>query len=130
MPGDHVRSEGRNNGSKVRIKALAGCLAAIVLAACGPASPFIVGGARSNPLVPSTQQSGSPPAMRAPDYESDIRVLRGPYLQSVTDHSIVRVWQTDQPGNGQVAYGEPGTPPTRAVDQAVSVAREMTRRVW
>ncbi len=33
-------------------------------------------------------------------------LTRGPYLQSVTTSTIIVVWETDQPSQGEVAYGE------------------------
>jgi len=53
-------------------------------------------------------------------------VVLGPYLQSVTDHSVIIAWQIDQPRDGQVAYGEAGSLRSRAVDRPASVDHAIT----
>jgi hypothetical protein len=42
--------------------------------------------------------------------------VRGPYLQQPTDHSVVVVWATREPGPAQVRYGPAGTGTRIAVD--------------
>lgn len=45
----------------------------------------------------------------------DCRLVRGPYLQSVTPYTIVVAWETDRPSRGEVAYSE-----TLALDRRVA----------
>ncbi len=49
---------------------------------------------------------------------SDAGVLRGPYLQQVTDLSAIVVWTTREAGNGQVRYSTTGGPTLSAAAEA------------
>jgi Big-like domain-containing protein/calcineurin-like phosphoesterase family protein/purple acid phosphatase-like protein len=52
-------------------------------------------------------------------------ILRGPYLQQVTDASAIVVWTTRQPGAGSVRYAETaGTPRTTAAESHVFPAAQ------
>jgi predicted phosphodiesterase len=54
--------------------------------------------------IPTSSPTSTPTAthVSAPD----TKIVRGPYLQSVTTDSIIVVWETDRPGPGEVTYGE------------------------
>ena len=41
-----------------------------------------------------------------PTTSLDTVLTRGPYLQSVTTNTVIVVWETEQPSQGEVAYGE------------------------
>ena len=49
---------------------------------------------------------------------SDLGILRGPYLQQVTDTSAIVVWTTRSPGTGQIRYAPAGGSTTSVTAQA------------
>ncbi len=53
-------------------------------------------------------------------------LLRGPYLQSVTDNSVIVVWETDRPSHGAVVYGETEEYGASVADSAIGARHAVT----
>ena len=65
----------------------------------------------------------SSPATSAP---AGVALVRGPYLQSVAAHSIVVVWETGSPSQGEVVVGETEAYGLRAANPAVEARHAVT----
>jgi len=76
------------------------------------------------PPTPTPNPSPSPSPTSLPI--SDARLVRGPYLQSVTPNSVIVVWETDVPGSGEVAYGETDLYSARATDGTIGARHAVT----
>ena len=79
-----------------------------------PSAPAPTLGAIPTPPVTALPASTPlPTIVRTPD----VALLRGPYLQSATPHSIIVVWETDLPGQGEISYGTSEALSQRVMDQ-------------
>lgn len=74
--------------------------------------------------VPTSTPSPSPPP--PPPLASDVFLVRGPYLQSVTANSVIVVWETDVAAPGEVVYGETPSDMVRVSDPTVSTRHALT----
>ncbi len=63
----------------------------------------------------------SPPAatLAPPSPSPEIALARGPYVQSVTPHTAIVVWETDRPSQGGLVYGETAAFGSRVVSPAM-----------
>jgi predicted phosphodiesterase len=73
---------------------------------------------------PTTEPTAEPTSTPTSSY--DIAIIRGPYLQSVTTDSIIVVWETDQPSQGEVVFGETEGYSVSANDPEVSTRHAVT----
>jgi len=74
--------------------------------------------------MPTATPTPSPTPTPVPS--SDVALIRGPYVQSVTSDSIVVVWETDLPSTGEVAYGETAAYGAGAADPTVTTRHAIT----
>ncbi len=109
----NVESETRN--LKCALVASVVCATLVGLTACQPVMsdvlspvptvrvylPHIVGMSAPTPTLTLT-----PTPTPTPVPTTDLALIRGPYLQSVTTSTIIVAWETDLSGLGEVAYGE------------------------
>ena len=71
-----------------------------------PAGTYTLTAVATDDRFASTTSSAVPIAIvSAP---GTVTLVRGPYVQQPTDHSMVVVWATRQPGAAEVRYGRPG----------------------
>jgi hypothetical protein len=68
----------------------------------------------------------TPTPTSTPAPTPDCALTRGPYLQSVTQHSIIVVWETDRPSAGEVAFGRSAAYTTRQADTATGTRHAVT----
>jgi hypothetical protein len=79
------------------------------------------------PTVPPSPTTTRPEVEPSPPpVTSSVTVVRGPYLQSVTQDSVVVLWDTDVPSVGGVAFWEDGLPVSRVVDLTVAARHVVT----
>ena len=77
--------------------------------------------------TPTPTTIPTPPLVTASaSVTTTISFIHGPYLQSVTTDSIIVAWETGQPGQGEVAYGETGAYGLRVADPAVAARHAVT----
>jgi predicted phosphodiesterase len=57
---------------------------------------------------------------------TDLALIRGPYLQSVTTSTLIVAWETDLPGPGEVAYGETAEYGSSVADSATGTRHAVT----
>lgn len=126
--------------TKKQIVAITFSLALFVLGGCAgpgmPERPLQVDAASITPtsiteVVSVTVQAYLPHVASAPPTPTpvptpDCTLTRGPYLQSVTQHSIIVVWETDRPSAGEVAFGETAAYTNRHVDPVVGTRHAVT----
>ncbi len=122
-------------GSLMALALLAGCGSSLVPSSTEQATPTLV----ASPLLPSTTPlvvpTGTP--LVAPTVEprvadtpiasslaSTVSLRRGPYLQSVTENSVLIVWETDEAAHSVVEYGL-----TQEYGEVVSAAIPATKHV-
>jgi len=79
--------------------------------------------ATSQPTVEPTARPTIPPLHA---FSSDVTIARGPYLQSVTSESIIIAWETDQPSEGEIYYGQTEAYNSRVTDLAVDMRHALT----
>jgi hypothetical protein len=78
----------------------------------------------STPTLESTPLSPSPPP---PSITAvNVRLVRGPYLQSVTPHSVIVVWETDVNAPGEVVYGSTSSVIMRVGDATADTRHAIT----
>ena len=83
------------------------CAALLGLTACLSTTPTPPSPATPTSLPTSTPiASPTPLPTSTPILSLNTVLTRGPYLQSVTTNTIIVVWETDQPSQGEIAYGE------------------------
>ena len=83
------------------------CVALVGLTACLSITPTPPPTATPTSLPTSTPTvTPAPLPTSTPIISLNTVLTRGPYLQSVTTNTIIVVWETDQPSQGEVAYGE------------------------
>jgi predicted phosphodiesterase len=88
----------------------------------GP-TPALVLTSTSTPVLSEVEE---PTPTATPVLSTDVVLVRGPYLQSVTAQSIIVVWETDRPSPGEVAYGETEAYDSRVADPAVGTRHAVT----
>jgi len=76
--------------------------------------------------LPPALSPTAPVASPMPTAFPEITLVRGPYLQSVTTDSVIIVWETEQPGQGKVIYGETPDDGEEATDPAVGTRHAVT----
>ena len=76
------------------------------------------------PTFTSAATLAPPPTWTVPS--PDTVISRGPYLQSVTTSTIIVVWQTDQPSQGEVVYGETQDYDSIATDSTMDTRHVVT----
>ena len=72
-----------------------------------PAGSYTITAVATDDRSASTESSAVPITV-SPAGQPSISLVRGPYLQQPTDHSMVVVWATREPGPAEVRYG-PGS---------------------
>ena len=83
--------------------------------------------ATSQPTIqPTNQPTNQPTPIPTPVPTTDIALIRGPYLQSVTTSTIIVAWETDLPGPGEVAYGRTAKYGASAADSAMGTRHAVT----
>jgi len=65
-------------------------------------------------------------AVYAAQPKLELRLLKGPYLQNVTRTSMVLMWETDQPSDSRVDFGQTADYASRAIDPALSTIHTVT----
>jgi len=76
--------------------------------------------------TPTTLPTPTPTPTATPVPTSDVALIRGPYLQSVTSDTIIVAWETDLPSHGEVVYGETAEYGSRVADPAVTTRHAVT----
>jgi hypothetical protein len=83
--------------------------------------------ATSSPIpTPAPTDTPVPSPTSAPVLPPDGTLTRGPYLQSVTTSTVIVVWETDLPGQGEVVYGGTEAYGSSAADPAVGTRHAVT----
>ena len=99
--------------------------------------PYIVGMSTPTPTPlptptstatpqPTNQPTNQPTPTPTPVPTTDIALIRGPYLQSVTTSTLIVAWETDLPGPGEVAYGEMAEYGASVADSATGTRHAVT----
>jgi len=81
---------------------------------------------RSIPIIHITPPRDQHPDDGLEQAVSDVILIRRPYLQSVTAHSIIVAWETDKPGLGAVVYGETDAYGSRVADPTLGTRHAVT----
>jgi len=102
-------------------------VALVGLTACPSTTPIPPPTATPTSLPVSTPTvTPAPLPTSTPILSLDAVLTRGPYLQSVTTNSIIVVWETDQPSQGEVVYGETGEYGSIAADSTMDTRHAVT----
>ena len=101
--------------------ALVGLTACLLITPTPPPTATPTSLPTSTPIASPTPLPTSTPTLSL-----NTVLTRGPYLQSVTTNTIIVVWETDQPSQGEVAYGETEEYGSSAADSTMGTRHAVT----